>query len=502
MRKLALLLIFLMIFTLPAFCQTSVALMPIPRIQWFLPNGTPNAGGCLFFTQSGTSTPAPTFVDVNGVIMNSNPVILDSSGYATVYLEDIEYGVAEWSAGGSNCASGSQIWSQQGVSAFQILGTTPGIIFTSVASSPAGAAGQLGPYNSFLGCLLLYDPSADCLLTQTNTLAVTNKTFNVSLNNFQCPTNTAGLYLRDNGTQLVCAPLNLSDETTVFTLSSTTPALANGIAKLSGGTVTAALVTDTGGFAGICISGCTTLGGNALIQSQGIGSCVFDGATTAGDYVINSTMIAGNCHDSGTAPPGSPASGQVIGRVLSTNAGAGTYTLELFGPETVLANKQGASPGCTNFTPVTIANNNSAQNLMSCTLAANALIQGSMIEINLTGIESTALGATDFILISASVGGATPCVTEASAGVANNQPWNVIVQFSVLTAGATGTANMSCEWFSSPSGGNVVGPSGVIGAPTISVNTTIPNTIQITGQMSTANAGNTLTEQMLKAVIF
>src|ERR1700683_1090916 len=89
------------------------------------------------------------------------------------------------------------------------------------ASSPAGAAGQLGPYNSFLGCLLLYDPSADCLLTQTNTLAVTNKTFNVSLNNFQCPTNTAGLYLRDNGTQLVCAPLNLSDETTVFTLSST-----------------------------------------------------------------------------------------------------------------------------------------------------------------------------------------------------------------------------------------------------------------------------------------
>jgi hypothetical protein len=60
-------------------------------------------------------------------------------------------------------------------------------------------------------------------------------------------------------------------------------------------------------------------------------SCVFDGATTAGDYVQISSTTAGNCHDTGSASY--PASGQLIGRVLSTNGAAGTYTIDLFPPE-------------------------------------------------------------------------------------------------------------------------------------------------------------------------
>jgi hypothetical protein len=59
---------------------------------------------------------------------------------------------------------------------------------------------------------------------------------------------------------------------------------------------------------------------------------------------------------------------------------------------------------------------------------------------------------------------------------------------------------MSCEYFSSASGGGVSGPNGVVGAPTIYVNTTISNTLQVNVQMSVANAGDSVTEQNLKAI--
>ena len=70
--------------------------------------------------------------------------------------------------------------------------------------------------------------------------------------------------------------------------------------------------------------------GSAQIAISGKASCVFDGATTAGHYVqISST--SGDCHDTGSASY--PSSGQVLGRVLSTNGSGGTYAMELFGPD-------------------------------------------------------------------------------------------------------------------------------------------------------------------------
>jgi len=65
--------------------------------------------------------------------------------------------------------------------------------------------------------------------------------------------------------------------------------------------------------------------GNAQIAKEGQASLAFDGATTAGDYVQISSTTAGDGHDTGAAT--CPSSGQVIGKVLSTNGGAGTYTI-------------------------------------------------------------------------------------------------------------------------------------------------------------------------------
>lgn len=91
-----------------------------------------------------------------------------------------------------------------------------------------------------------------------------------------------------------------------------------------------AVTTDVRGIVGITTAGAGTTG-FATITTSGLAPCVFDGATTANDYVVNSPTMNGNCRDSGLTTL--PIPGQVIGRVLSTNGGAGTYIIDLFAPE-------------------------------------------------------------------------------------------------------------------------------------------------------------------------
>ena len=112
---------------------------------------------------------------------------------------------------------------------------------------------------------------------------------------------------------------------------STTGTQTNMLAKLTGAPSTALLpgTTDTGGIAGVVVSGSGT-SGVASIAVAGQANCLFDGATVAGDYVTISTSVAGACHDNGAAYP---ITVQALGRVLASNANAGTYPVELFGTE-------------------------------------------------------------------------------------------------------------------------------------------------------------------------
>src|SRR5580700_342283 len=116
----------------------------------------------------------------------------------------------------------------------------------------------------------------------------------------------------------------------------------NTLTKLTGAPSTAviAATTDTKGVVGIVTSGAGTTG-NAVIQIAGTVNCVFDGTTTAGDYVQISSTTGGDCHDSG---PNYPTAGEAIGRVLSTNGSAGTYSIDLFPAEIQAASGGGISP--------------------------------------------------------------------------------------------------------------------------------------------------------------
>lgn len=62
------------------------ALTPVPKIQFFDANGHPLAGGKLYSYAAGTTTPLVTYTDQAGTSANTNPVILDARGEASVWL--------------------------------------------------------------------------------------------------------------------------------------------------------------------------------------------------------------------------------------------------------------------------------------------------------------------------------------------------------------------------------------------------------------------------------
>lgn len=215
-------------------------------------------------------------------------------------------------------------------------------------------------------------------------------------------------------------------------------------------------------------------------------------ATGTAPFAITSTTLVPNLNVNvlnGVTLTGTPSVGD---NIVATSATAAHWAS---------GGGAAASTGCTVYTPVTVSNSTSSTNLQSCSLAANSLSQGSMVEIDATGVLTQS--ASSYALQIQTNFSANVCTGAGAAGAAaNNQPWNAVIKIFVLTAGASGTANMSCEFFSTPSGGGVAGPSGVVGTPTFALNTTVSQLIQINEQMSVANAGNSVTEQGLKAVIF
>lgn len=112
----------------------------------------------------------------------------------------------------------------------------------------------------------------------------------------------------------------------VVTNSGSTGTTLNKLAKInSSGQALIVATSDTDKAVGVVISNAGTTGA-AQIAYSGIVNCVFDAATTAGNYVRISTVTAGNCADTGgTTRP----TGQTIGQVLSTNGSGGTYKVLL-----------------------------------------------------------------------------------------------------------------------------------------------------------------------------
>lgn len=119
--------------------------------------------------------------------------------------------------------------------------------------------------------------------------------------------------------------------TQTYTNDTVTGTAAGKVVKLnSSGKVLTVTTADTTDGIGICVASITGTGctnsGNASIAWAGYAQCFFDGSTTAGDWVIISTSVAGDCSDGGT---GTPSNVEILGTVVTTNVGAGLYTISL-----------------------------------------------------------------------------------------------------------------------------------------------------------------------------
>ena len=94
----------------PAVCQNPVTPFRTPRVNFLTATGQPLSGGCIFTYQAGTTTPQATYTDYTGSVSNTNPVILDVTGSAVIWLGTNSYKFVAYSAGGYHCASGSLQW--------------------------------------------------------------------------------------------------------------------------------------------------------------------------------------------------------------------------------------------------------------------------------------------------------------------------------------------------------------------------------------------------------
>lgn len=63
------------------------AIYTSPRFSEVDDNGRPLAGGRLYTYENGTTTPAPSYKDAAGTILNTNPIILDARGSAVIFLD-------------------------------------------------------------------------------------------------------------------------------------------------------------------------------------------------------------------------------------------------------------------------------------------------------------------------------------------------------------------------------------------------------------------------------
>lgn len=114
-------------------------LSPAPRFTAFDNNGLIIAGGKLCTYTAGTTTPQATYSDSALLVPNTNPVVMDSAGRAIVYLSQSSYKFTLYSGGTLATCDGTQLWSQDNISATP---TTSGNVDVAGIAGENIAAGQ------------------------------------------------------------------------------------------------------------------------------------------------------------------------------------------------------------------------------------------------------------------------------------------------------------------------------------------------------------------------
>ena len=108
-------------------------LMPLPKMRFSDNNGNPLVGGKVFFFEAGTNTPKNTFTDSTGLTPNTNPVILDSRGEASIWLGSGYYKVQ------LKTSTDVVVWTQDKVSN---LGDAQNVLFVQAGTGAIARTAQ------------------------------------------------------------------------------------------------------------------------------------------------------------------------------------------------------------------------------------------------------------------------------------------------------------------------------------------------------------------------
>lgn len=128
-------------------------------------DGNPLADGFVYFYVVGTATPKDTFSDIDLTVANTNPVQLDDSGRATVYLEAGAYTAVVTDADGVTVPIDLTAFEDVGQTLFSTLNpAAPPTIVTVTSGYTVLDTDQLVLVNSTGGanpCIINLLPAAD-----------------------------------------------------------------------------------------------------------------------------------------------------------------------------------------------------------------------------------------------------------------------------------------------------------------------------------------------------
>lgn len=121
--------------------------------------GRPLAGGEVYTYEAKTTTPKPTYADVEGLAVNTNPIILDESGRANIHLDVGAYRIRVFNKKGALIADTPEISRyvtgteldeflqnvEDGVNELNQVKETLETVAETVVSNQKGVAGGLAP---------------------------------------------------------------------------------------------------------------------------------------------------------------------------------------------------------------------------------------------------------------------------------------------------------------------------------------------------------------------
>lgn len=107
----------------------SYTLSPLAKFTGFDDTGLIVPGGLLYTYAAGTSTPATTYSDSTGT-SNANPIVLDSAGRCTIYLDIVNYKFI------LKTAAGVTLWTQDNIQSTALNLSAVGSVLADFGGDP------------------------------------------------------------------------------------------------------------------------------------------------------------------------------------------------------------------------------------------------------------------------------------------------------------------------------------------------------------------------------